>query len=92
VILLSVEEAAFYAVLDPRTTAGGDAMYENHQGRAASKAQSGAGQQLMAEIDEACLILASEVAHGLHKLGFDKAADWLTPLGGPVGPHANAAH
>jgi hypothetical protein len=62
-----------------------NAMYANHPGQSEWTAQ-----RLMVEIDQACLILASEVAHGLHRLGFHHAADWLTPLGGPIGPHASA--
>jgi hypothetical protein len=58
-------------------------MYAN-QHLTLSQELSSAAQRVMAEIDEACLILASEVARGLHGLGFHKAANWLTPLGGPV--------
>jgi hypothetical protein len=60
-------------------------MYAKYPARSESTAR-----RLMIEFDQACLILASEVAHGLRKLGFRRAADWLTPLGGPIGPHASA--
>jgi hypothetical protein len=59
-------------------------MYANYPRQSFSQEFSSAAQRVMAEIDEACLILASEVARGLHRLGFHKAADWLTPLGGPL--------